>query len=44
MKKGILLLGVIVVAFMLLNNMYKKGMENCAQRYDADYCKAVLSE
>jgi len=44
MKKGILLLGVIVVLFMILNSMYKKGMENCTQRYDTDYCKAVLSE
>lgn len=44
MKKGILLLGVVVVLFMILNSMYEKGMKNCTQRYDAEYCKAVLSE
>ena len=44
MKKGILLLGVVVVLFMILNSMYKEGMENCTQRYDIDYCKAVLGE
>lgn len=44
MKKGILFLGVVVILFMILNSMYEKGMENCTQRYDTDYCKAVLSE